>query len=122
MANCDNYTATKKVGKCGTTIWLGTLPGYLVTGTEQLLVTYFINGDEVSDFFTPIITGAGDIFLDLTDPYKDYYNPFVTYYISLTNNYGYYSDGVQIFNDGNRDGFIVTFGNASNTNDRLVVI
>ena len=122
MSNCDNFSKTKKVGKCGTTIWLGTLPGYLVTGTEQLLVTYYTNGDEVSEFVTPIITAGNDVFLDLTDPYVDYYNPYVTYFISLTNNYGYYSDGIQITNDGLRDGFIVNFGNASNTNDRLVVV
>jgi hypothetical protein len=115
--NCDNFVKTKKVGKCGAKIWLGTAT---TTGTEQLLVTYFINGDEVSVLSTPIIEG-NDVFLDLTDPYIDYYSQYYTYYISLTDANAYYSNGIAIDNDGLRDGFIVTFGNVSNTHDRLVV-
>ena len=119
MANCDNFTLTKKVGKCGTRIWLGTSTE--LTGDEQLLVTYFLNGDEVSVLSEPITEG-NDVFLDLTDPYIDYYNQYKTYYISLTDANAYYSNGIQINNDGLRDGFIVTFGNVSNTHDRLIVV
>jgi len=119
MANCDNCSRTKKVGKCGTKLWLGTVTG--LTGTEELLVTYYINGDEVSEMTTPIIEG-NDVFLDLTDPYLDFYSQYYTYYISLTDANGYYSDGIDITNDGTHSCFIVTFGNVSNTHDRLVVV
>ena len=116
--SCDNYTKTKKVGKCGAKLWLGTAT---TTGTESILVTYYINGDEVSEMTDPIIEG-NDVFLDLTDPYIDYYNPFVTYYISLTDANNYYSDGIKITNNGTtHDGFIVNFGNVSNSRDRLIV-
>ena len=118
MANCDNFTLTKKVGKCGSKIWLGTAT---TTGTEELLVVYYLNGDEVAEMTTPIIEG-NDVFLDLTNPYIDYYSQYNTYYISLTDANGYYSDGIQIENDGLNNGFIVTFGNVSNTHDRLVVV
>lgn len=118
MSNCDNFVKTKPVGRCGTRIWLGTAS---TTGTESLLVTYYLNGDEVSVMTTPIIEG-NDIFLDLTDPYIDYYNAFKTYFISLTDANGYYSNGIQITNGVPRDGFIVTFGNVSNSNDRLIVV
>jgi len=119
MSNCDNFTNTKKVGKCGGKLWLGTAT---TTGTEQLLVTYYTNGDEVSEMTTPIIEG-NDIFLDLTDPYIDYYNPFVTYFISLTDANGYYSDGISITNNGVlHEGFIVNFGNVATTNARIVIV
>jgi len=118
MSNCDNFSLTKKVGKCGSKIWLGTATGIT---TEQLLVTYFINGDEVSVLSAPIVDG-NDIFLDLTDPYVDFYNPYNTYFISLTDANAYYSDGVLLTNDGTHEGFIVTFGNVSNTHDRLIVV
>ena len=118
MSNCDNFVKTKKVGVCGSKIWLGTASGIT---TEQLLVTYYINGDEVSVLSQPIVQG-NDIFLDLTDPYIDYYNPYNTYHISLTDANSYYSDGVKITNGVPRDGFIVTFGNESNNNDRLIVV
>lgn len=119
MANCDNFVKTKKVGRCGSKIWLGTVTG--LVGTEQLLVTYFLNGDEISTLSEPITEG-NDIFLDLTDPYIDFYNQYKTYFVSLTDANGYYSDGIPINNGGNRDGFIITFGNLSNTHDRLIVV
>ena len=119
MSNCTNCSKTKKIGKCGSKIWLGTASG--LTGTEELLVTYFINGDEVSEMTTPIIQG-NDVFLDLTDPYVDYYNPYNTYYVSLTDANGYYSDGIDITNAGTHSCFILTFGNVGTTHDRLVVV
>ena len=119
MANCTNCTKTKKVGRCGQKLWLGTASG--ITSAHQLLVTYFLNGDEVSDLVDPIIQG-NDIFLDLSDPYFDYYNSYKTYFISLTDANAYYSNGIKINNDGERDCFVVNFGNVSNSGDRLVVV
>ena len=118
MANCTNCVKTKKVGKCGQKLWLGTAVGIT---TEQILVTYFINGDEVSEMTDPIIQG-NDIFLDLSDPYFDYYNSFKTYFISLTDANGYYSNPIPINNGGDRDCFIVNFGNVATSNARLVVV
>ena len=119
MSNCENFSNTKKVGKCGLRIWLGTSTE--LTGSEELLVTYYLNGDEVSEVSTPIIEG-NDIFLDLTDPYIDYYSQYNTYYINLMDANGYYSDGLNITNGGlEHEGFIVHFGNVSNNNDRLVL-
>ena len=119
MNECQNFTNTLKVASCGERIWLGTST---TTPSMMLLVTYYLNGDEVSDFFTPIIEGT-DVFLDLTEPYPDYYNAFNTYYISLTDTSGYYSNGTTIANGGNsHDGFIVHFSDAKNANDRLVTI
>ena len=117
MSDCTSYTKTKPVGKCGGKIWLGTVSG--LTGNESLFVQYFLNGDEVTDIVNPIIQG-NDVFLDLTDPYVDYYNPYKTYYIWLTNSNGYYSDNIQITNNGLNDGFIVNFSNAANAYDRLI--
>ena len=117
MSDCINFTKTLPVGRCGTRIWLGTAT---TVGTEALFVKYFINGDEVTEMTTPIIEG-NDIFLDLTDPYVDFYNPFNTYFIWLSDASGYYSDGIQITNGALHDGFIVNFANISNNNDRLVV-
>ena len=115
--NCDNFTKTKKVGRCGTKIWLGTAT---TTGAESLFVKYSINGDEVIEMTTPIVDG-NDVFLDLLDPYIDFYNPFNTYFIWLSDADGYYSDGIQITNNGTlHDGFIVNFANVSNNNDRLI--
>jgi len=116
---CINFTNTLRVGRCGGRIWLGTAT---TTPSMMLLVTYYLNGDEVSDFFDPIIEGE-DVFLDLTQPYEDYYNPFNTYYISLTDTSGYFSNGTQIANGGTtHDGFIVHFSDAKNANDRLVTV
>ena len=119
MNECINFTNTLKVGRCGGKIWLGTAT---TTASMELLVTYYLNGDEISDFFTPIIQG-NEVFLDLSDPYNDYYSPFNTYYISLTDTNGYYSNGTKITNNGtSHDGFIVHFSDAKNSNDRLVTI
>ena len=119
MNECINFTNTLRVGSCGDKIWLGTA---ITTETMQLLVTYYLNGDEVSDFFDPIIEGS-NVFLDLTTPYTDYYNPFNTYYISLTDTSGYFSNGTQLANGGNsHDGFIVHFSSAKNADDRLITI
>jgi len=119
MNECINLTNTLRVGRCGDKLWLGTAT---TTASMMLLVTYYLNGDEVSDFFDPIIEGQ-DVFLDLTEPYPDYYSPFNTYYISLTDTSGYFSNGTQITNNGTaHDGFIVNFSDAKNANDRLVTV
>lgn len=119
MSDCSNFTKTKPVGKCGTRIWLGTAT---TTGTESLFVKYLTNGDEIVEMTTPIIEG-NDIFLDLTDPYIDFYNQYNTYSIWLSDSNGYYSDGIEITNNGvSHEGFIVTFANVSNNNDRLITI
>ena len=120
MSNeCVNFSNTLKVGSCGTRLWLGTAT---TLGTEMLVVTYYLGGDEVSDFFYPIIEGE-DIYLDLQEPYPDYYNSFNTYYINLTDATGYYSDGISITNNGTtHSGFIVNFSSAKNEDDRLVVV
>ena len=119
MNECINFTSTLKIGRCGSRIWLGTAT---TTASMMILVTYYLNGDEVSDFFTPIIDG-NDVYLDLTEPNKDYYSPFNTYYISLTDTGGYFSNGTQITNNGStHDGFIVNFSDAKNAEDRLVTI
>ena len=116
---CLNFTNTLRVGRCGSSIWLGTAT---TSGDEMLLVTYYLNGDEVSDFFTPIIDG-NDIYLDLSDPYKDYYSPFNTYYVSLTDVGGYLSSGSQITNNGTtNDGFIIHFSDAKNAIDRVIPV
>jgi len=116
--DCDNFTKTKKVGKCGTRIWLGTAT---TVGTEALFVKYSTNGDEIIEMTTPIIEG-NDVFLSLNDPYIDFYNPFNTYFIWLSDASGYYSDGIQITNNGTlHNGFIVNFANVSNNNDRLII-
>ena len=117
--NCDQFTKTKKVGKCGTKVWLGTAT---TTGTEDLFVRYQINNDEVVIVTTPIIQG-NDIFLDLTDPYVDFYHPYATYFIYLSDANGYYEEGITITNGGLvHEGFIVNFSNAPTDNDRLIVI
>lgn len=118
MSNCDNFSKTKPIGKCGTRIWLGTAT---TTGDESLFVQYFLNGDEIVEMTTPIIEG-NDVFLDLTDPYLNFYNQYKTYYIWLSDSNGYYSDGVSITNNGDHEGFVVNFSNVSNSNDRLVVL
>lgn len=119
MNECINFTKTLKVGRCGEKIWLGTAT---TTGSEMLVITYYLNGDEISDFFTPIIEGT-DIYLDLNDPYKDYFSQYNTYFINLTDASGYYSNGVQISNNGTlHDGFIVNFSDARNANDRLIAV
>ena len=119
MNKCINFTNTLQVGRLGSKIWLGTAT---TTGSEMLVVTYYLNGDEVSDFFNPIIDG-NDVYLDLSDPYQDYYSSFNTYYVNLTDASGYYSDGIQISNKGIlHDGFIVNFSDAKNANDRLITI
>lgn len=116
---CTNFTQTLRVARCGAKIWLGTATN---TPTMMLLVTYYLNGEEVSDFFTPILDGD-NVFLDLTEPNPDYYSPFNTYYISLTDTSGYFSNGTQITNNGTaHDGFIVNFSDAKNANDRLVTV
>ena len=120
MNNCSNFSKTNPVGKCGTKIWLGTNTG--LTGDESLFVQYFLNGDEVTTMVTPIIEG-NDISLDLTDPYVDFFNQYKTYYVWLSDSNGYYSDETPITNNGvEHDGFIINFGNVSNTHDQLVVI
>lgn len=121
MSNCDNFSKTKKVTKCGTRLWLGTASG--LTGTEQLIVRYLTNGDEIIDLSQPIIEG-NDVFLDLTDPSLDFYNQYYTYFVNLSDANAYYSDGIKIDNGGEREGFIITFANAKNIsgNDRLVVV
>lgn len=117
MNECVNFTNTLIVGSCGDKIWLGTAT--FVEGM-MLTVTYYLNGDEISDFFTPIVDGD-NIFLDLSDPYPDYYNAFNTYYVSLTDTSGYFSGGVQLTNEGvSHDGFIVRFSTAKNSRDRLL--
>lgn len=120
MSNqCDNFTKTLKVGRLGGSIWLGTAT---TTETMMILVTYYLNGDEVSDFFTPIIDGI-DVYLDLTEPYPDYYSQFNTYYVSLTDTGGYFSNGTPITNNGTtHNGFIVNFSDAKNANDRLITV
>lgn len=119
MNGCINFTNTLQVGRCGDKIWLGTAT---TVGSEMLIVTYWLNGDEVSDFFTPIIEGD-DVFLDLSDPYQDYYSPFNTYYVSLSDVSGYFQGGIQISNKGSlHDGFIVNFSDAKNAGDRLITI
>lgn len=116
--NCEDFTKTKPVGKCGTRIWLGTAT---TTGTESLFVRYVQNGDEIIEMTDPIIEG-NDVFLDLTDPYIDFYTPYNTFYVWLSDADGYYSEGLQIENNGLHDGFIVNFANVSNNNDRLVTV
>jgi hypothetical protein len=117
MENCNTFTKTKPVGKCGTKLWLGT---GTFTGTETIFVKYYLNGDEVIEATDPIFEG-NNIFLDLTDPYIDFYNSYNgSYYIWVSYN-GYYSDGTQITNSGNHDGFIVNFANVKVTHDRLII-
>ena len=115
---CENFTNTCKVGKCGAKLWLGTVAN--LTGNESLFVQYFLNGDEITEMTTPIIQG-NDVFLDLTDPYLNFYSQYNTYYVWLSDSNGYYSDGTQIENNGLHDGFIINFGNVATTHDRLVV-
>jgi hypothetical protein len=120
MNECSEFSKTLKVGRCGDKIWLGTTDSYVVG--MMILVTYYLNGDEVSDFFTPIVVG-NNIFLDLTEPNKDFYNPFNTYYISLTDVSGYYSNGTPITNEGtSHNGFIVNFSTAKNGVERLITV
>lgn len=120
MFECENYTNTLKVGRCGTRIWLGTYDSF-VEGM-QLLVVYYLGDEEISDFFEPIIEG-NNVFLDLSVPGNDYYSPFQTYYISLTDVSGYFSNGLKITNNGiTHNGFIVNFSDAKNANDRLVTV
>jgi hypothetical protein len=117
--NCDNFTKTKPVGKCGTKIWLGTRQN--LTGDELLFVRYILNGDEVEVSTDPIIQG-NDIFLDLTDPYIDFYSQYNTYYIWLSDSNGYNSDGLTIRNNkADHDGFIVNFANVAIGTDRLII-
>ena len=80
MSNCDNFTKTKPVTKCGSRIWLGTNSS--LTGDEQLFVKKVINGEEDIVLVDPIIEGD-NIFLDPSDPYLDYYNPYFTFFIWL---------------------------------------
>lgn len=117
--NCDNFTKTKPVSKCGPKIWIGSKQGLI--GDELLFVKYYLNGDEIEVSTTPIIQG-NDIFLDLTDPYVDFYNPYNTYYIWLSDSNGYNSDGTPIRNNKtDHEGFVVEFANVSGGTDRLVV-
>ena len=119
MNECLNFTKTLKVGRWGDKIWLGKA-NYLAG--MMVLVTYYLNGDEISDFFEPIVDGD-NIYLDLSNPDEDYYNQYKTYYISLTDTSGYYSNGIQMTNEGlTHDGFIVNFSNAENARDRLVIV
>ncbi len=74
----------------------------------------FQNGDEIIDMFPPIIEG-NNVFLDLTEPYPDFYNQYNTYYVWLSDSHAYYSDGIQVTNNGLHDGFIINFGNVATT-------
>ena len=119
MNECSEFSRTLKVGSCGDRLWLGTA---IYSAGMMVLVTYYLNGDEISDFFEPIVEGD-NIYLDMTEPNRDFYNPFNTYYISLTDVSGYYSNGTQLTNEGTLyDGFIVNFSTAKNGVERLIAV
>ena len=116
--NCENFTLTKPVGNCGTRIWLG--KNTSLTGNEILFVMYFLGGNEVVEATTPIIDGD-DVFLDLSDPYVDYYNSHISaYYVWLSD--AYLSEYKQLTNNGtNHDGLILMF-NGSTSQDIAVTV
>jgi len=119
MFECQNFSNTLKVSRCGTKIYLGDAA---YTEGMMILVTYYLNGEEVSDYFNPIVDG-NKIYLDLQEPFPDYYSPYNTYYISLTDVSGYFSNGTPLANNGNtHDGFIVNFSDAKNSDDRLIAV
>jgi hypothetical protein len=121
MNECSEFSRTLKVGSCGDKLWIGIYSEPLPNGI-MILVTYYLNGDEISDFFTPIREG-NNVFLDMNEPNKDFFNSFNTYYISLTDVSGYYSNGTPLTNEGTlHNGFIVNFSTAKNGVERLITV
>ena len=115
--DCSNFTLTKPVGTCGTRIWLGKKAG--LTGNEILFVQYSLGGNLVTEATTPIIEGD-DVFLDLTDPNKDFYNEYIASY-SVWLSDAYLSDFKQINNGGVlHDGLILVFH--GNTTQDIAII
>ena len=114
--SCQDFTLCKPVGHCGTRIFLGKNTN--LTGNEILFVEYSMGGNPVTEATTPIIEG-NNVFLDLTDPNKDFYNTHIaSYKVWLSD--AYMSDYKTLRNsEADHDGLILIF-NGDTTQDIAV--
>lgn len=115
--NCNDFALSKPVGACSSRIWLG--KNTSASANDILFVKYYLGGNEVVYSTTPIIEGD-DVFLDMTDPYADFYNNHINaYYVWLSD--AYRSDYKQLTNGGtDYNGFILIFSGTS-TQDKVIL-
>lgn len=108
--DCTTFTKCKPVGRCGTRIWLG--KNTSLTGNELLFIKYYLGNEEVIESVDPIIVG-NDVFLDLTTPYIDFFNEYISsYFVWLSD--AYLSDYKQLTNSSTlHDGLILTFNGST---------
>ena len=117
MSLCDNFTLCKPVGACGTRIWLGKNTSASVN--DILFVKYYLGGNEVIEATTPIIEGT-DVFLDLSDPYADFYNTHIpSYQVWLSDSY--LSEYKLLTNEGSEHEGLILIFNGATSQDKAII-